>query len=161
MPRGGRIDALFEGEEGLREAFLQADCFVEWHSNLSMSEAGLHRAGTSETVAFFKSAYPGLHFQYNASSICRTYSYVIPLLLKLLSSLREDPTRCASLDGRLSSVLAGLPIGTRELVLGRFVNYLEREQASTTFRGVPRPSRVSWPEPLERVRDLARAEAKA
>lgn len=160
MPRGGRIDRLFEGEAGLREAIVQADCFIEWHSNLSQKGDRIAPFGSLETIEFFQTFFPKLNFPYRAVCLFRSFRLVIPLLEKVHKSLKEDATRFSSFDLRLASVLDAMKVETRELLLGRFLWYLEREQARTTFQAGQAPPRIYWPDPFGKLVEGAKEESR-
>jgi serine/threonine protein kinase len=160
MPQGGRIESLFEGKEGLQEAIVQADCYVEWHSNLSQS-GDIHTPyGSPETVNFFRTFLPNLSFHY--LSICRSRPtrLVMPLLRKIHQSLRGDATQFSSFDFRLASILDAMSVEARELLLGRFLWYLAREQASISYSQRRLPPTLYWPKPFDQLVTRAKDESK-
>lgn len=159
MPRGSRIDKLFEGEAGLQEAIVQADCFIEWNSNLSQKEDEIGLLGDDDTIKFYQIFFPNLKFDYTAVCLRRSYRLIMPLLEKMYRSILSDAKQFLCLDARLSHMMDAMSVERRKGLFGRFLWYLERKQASIYIQMLKGPPTVYWPKPLGQLVELAKAES--
>src|SRR5262249_47649018 len=81
--RGDRIESLVGGEQVLKAAILQVDCFIDWHSVLAQSPP----QGEREIRQYFESNFSAINNWYNQNFTIENLRNVVPLINNLWEAI--------------------------------------------------------------------------
>lgn len=154
---GGYIERLLGGREKINKAILLIDCFIDWHSFLGASALNGRKAGEIETVDYFKARFPHISVTFHPSYVYYPLSNITILLTEILNAINKNIHNFLALDSKLSNVIAGIDIERRKKLLGRFLLYMENEQAKESLQRGKAPFDVFWPKEIREIAKLADA----
>jgi len=140
---GDRIESLMGNSARIKEAVLQLDCLVDWHSILARGPS----QGETETQRFFESKYSGIDDSYTRHFTYENLRYVTPMAKRLWDGLLSKSDQMF-LDSDLGEIVNGYDAERRKHVLAKFLAYAERQQAEVMWAQQRFPFSVFW-EPHE------------
>lgn len=155
---GGYIQHLIGNREKVNEMMLQADCFVDWLSFLGIPELNKRKAGEIETISYFEGDFPDISVTFRPSYIYYPLHKVNPLISQMLNAINNNNHNFLTLDNNLANVLSKIDIERRKKLLGRFVLYMQEEQAKQMIQRGRMPFNVYWPDAIQDIVDLASKE---
>lgn len=146
---GDRIEKLFRGKEGIREAVMQADFLIEWHSFLSFQHNVAH---TPEIAEYFDKNYKGVSTSYWPHFPFDKLALVQPFVDKLWSTIHSQGERnfWSVLPG-LDEVFQKIDVPRRQQLLGKHLFDADATHRKAMFDSNRMPFRTYWPPEIAAV----------
>jgi len=157
---GSIVEDFFPTPEALKISVLQANCLLDWHSFLGFARIdGIKvRAGDPETVKFFKETYPSTTTAFHPSYFHEPPTLLTPFIIRLWEALSRTSGSFLSLDPKLDTVLAGISVERRRLLLGRFLVSVQQQHEQWMFQQRRHAFFVDWPREIQDVVNKVRSE---